>query len=174
MIFGYAARQDYRDSQGHLWRPATEFVIRLAAGKDTVAECWWTKPVSEPIANSRDPELYRYGAHARDFWVNLTTGPGTYSLRLRFAATRGLDTRHNCFDILINGEPIFQRLDVATTAGGPNRAANLVFNRIRPRNGMIEVRLRASNLKGEAFLQALELIPGFTSVESKPISAPQL
>ena len=104
MILGYPSRQDYRDTSGHSWRPGTEVVTRLAAGRDTVAACWWTNAVAEPITGTPDPELYRYGYHARDFWVNLTVGPGKYFVRLKFAATRGIDTQKNCFNISLNGQ----------------------------------------------------------------------
>ena len=156
-IFGYTKREDYTDSQRHIWRPGTEFVTRIGAGKDSVAECWWTQPVAERITGTADPELYRYGVHAPEFWANLTVGPGKYSVRLCFAATRGIDTRRNCFDIFINGRRVVERLDVAATAGGPNRAADLVFTGIAPSHGIIEVRLKAAKsldgelVRGEAF-----------------------
>ncbi len=118
LIFGSTRREDYRDAQGNTWRPATEWVTRLAPGADPVAACWWTAPTPEPIEGSADPELYRYGVHARDFWVNLTVGPGRYYARLKFAATRGLDAHKNPFDIRINGERVGTALDVAATAGG--------------------------------------------------------
>ena len=175
MIFGYTGREDFRDAQGHLWRPATEFVTRVGTGKDTVAESWWTQPATNAIAGTADPELYRYGVHARDFWVNLTVGPGRYRVRLKFAATRGLDTRKNCFDIRLNGQRVVERMDVGATAGGPDRAADLVFEGIEPHHGVIEIRLTAARGAapgGEAFLQALELGPGRGGRGARPVSAP--
>ncbi|MDW8310471.1 MAG: malectin domain-containing carbohydrate-binding protein, partial [Verrucomicrobiales bacterium] len=179
MIFGYTGRTDYRDSAGHTWRPGTELVMRAASGVDTVAAFWWTNPAPGEITGTRDPELYRYGVHHRDFWVNATVGPGRYYARLKFAATRGLDTRKNCFDILINGRRVVERLDVAATAGGPNRAVDLVFNDLAPTNGVIEIRFTAQRTTdgdkvvwGEAFLQALEIGPGRGGKGAKPVSAP--
>lgn len=179
MIFGYTGREDYRDAKGNLWRPATEFVTRVGAGKDSVAECWWTNATTDVITGSSDPELYRYGVHGRDFWVNLTVGPGRYFVRLHFAATRGLDTRRNCFDLRINGERRVERLDVAATAGGPRRAVELVFNEVAPRNGIIEIRFTAvpalvgeQLVRGEAFVQALEIGPGRGPAGAKAVSAP--
>ena len=175
MVFGYTGRKDLRDSRGHAWRPATEFVTRIGEGKDSVAESWWTAPAVEPIAGTPDPELYRYGAHGRDFWVNVTVGPGRYHARLKFAATRGLDTRKNCFDISINGRRVVERLDVAATAGGPNRAVDLVFNDIAPTNGVIEIRFTAWRAADcEAFVQALEVGPGHGGKGATTLSAPQL
>jgi len=67
MIFGYTGREDWRDAHGHSWRPATEFVTRLAGGKDSGAQGWWTNATDEPIHGTADPELHRYGVHAKDF-----------------------------------------------------------------------------------------------------------
>lgn len=179
MIFGYSSRTDYRDSQGHTWRPGTEFVIRLGALKDAVAESWWTTPVTNAIAGTRDPELYRYGVHGREFWINVTVGPGRYYARLKFAATRSLDTRRNCFSILINGQPVVENLDVAATAGAMNRAVDLVFNDLRPRNGVIEIRFLGARrpeatgvVQGEAFVQAMEIGRGRGGKGAVPPTAP--
>jgi len=179
MIFGYTGRTDYRDSAGHTWRPGTELVTRGLSNQDTVAAFWWTNPAPGEITGTPDPELYRYGVHARDFWVNATVGPGHYHARLKFAATRGLDTRKNCFDIHINGRRVVERLDVAATAGGPNRAVDLVFNDITPANGTIEIRFTARRtmdgdkvVRGEAFVQALEIAPGHGGRGAQPVSAP--
>jgi hypothetical protein len=166
MIFGYPGRKDYRDSRGRSWRPGTEVVTRVGSGKDTVAACWWTNAVSEEITGTSDPELYRYGYHAQDFWVNLTVGPGEYSVRLKFAATRGIDTQSNRFNICLNGRDVARSFDVGAAAGGPNKASDLVFNHTAPQNGAIEIRFTAWRLAdgdraapGEAFVQAIELLP---------------
>lgn len=178
MIFGYTSRNDYRDSQGHSWRPATEFVTRLGNFADSVVAAWWLTPVTNTISNTTEPELYRYGIHGREFWVNATVGPGQYHVRLKFAEARGLDPRLNCFDISINGQLVAKKLDVAATAGGPNRAADLVFNDIAPRNGIIEVRFKGARVMdgdqlffGEAFVQALELGPGDGGKGVPPVSS---
>lgn len=179
MIFGYTGRDDYRDVAGNTWRPGTELVTRGVPQQDTVAAFWWTEPAPDEITGTPDPELYRYGVHHRDFWVNVTVGPGRYHARLKFAATRGLDTRKHCFDIRINWSRVVERLDVAATAGGPNRAVDLVFNKVTPVNGVIEIRLTAARtmdgdkvVRGEAFLQALEIGPGDGGRGAQPVSAP--
>ncbi len=161
MVFGYPGREDLKDSAGNLWRPATEWVIRTGSLTDSVEKAWWTSPVTRPILGTPDPDLYRYGAHGREFWLNATVGPGTYYVRLLFAATRGLDTCTNCVSVAINGRPVVGRMDVAATAGGPDRAVDLVFSGIRPEHGAIEIRLRGGDdqrkLPGEAFVQAVEI-----------------
>jgi hypothetical protein len=178
MIFGYPSRQDYRDARGHQWRPGTEVVTRLAAGRDTVAACWWTNAVAEPITGTPDPELYRYGCHARDFWANLTVGPGQYFVRLKFAATRGLDTRKNCFNISLNGKEVVRGLDVAATAGGSNKAVDLVFNHVAPENGVLKIRFTSQGVaegdqvvRGEAFIQAIEVGLGSGGRGATPVSS---
>jgi hypothetical protein len=178
MIFGYTGREDWRDSRGHTWRPATEFVTRLAGRTDSIAQCWWANPADEPIHGNADPQLYRYGVHATNFWVNVTVGPGKYYARLKFDAARARDSHTNCFDISINGRPVVKRFDVRATAGGTNRAVDLVFNNLEPRNGIIEVRLtgwerleNGKTLRGEAFLQALEIGTGSGGGGAKPVSA---
>lgn len=181
MIFGYTGREDYRDAQGHTWRPGTEWVTRLASGMDPVTACWWATPASEAIQGTTDAEIYRYGIHARDFWVNMTVGPGRYHARLKFAVTRGFESQKNPFNIRINGEPVVTNLDVAATAGGINRAVDLVFNNLAPRRGIIEFRLTGTRttdgnriIRGEAFLQALEIGPGDGGSGAKPVSGPAL
>ncbi len=163
MVFGYPGRVDLKDSAGNLWRPGTEFIIRLGAMKDSVAESWWTTPVGQPILGTKDADLYRYGIHGREFCVNATVGPGKYGVRLKFAASRGLDTCENCVTIAINGREVGRRMDVAATAGGPNRAADLVFPGIAPRNGAIDIRFTGGDAEhgvvGEAFVQAVEVGP---------------
>jgi len=179
MIFGYTGRIDYRDAAGHTWRPATELVTRGAALTDSVATFWWTKAPPGEISGTTDPELYRHGVHGTNFWVNLTVGPGRYHARLKFAATRGRDARKHGFDIEINGRRVVERLDVAATAGGPDRAVDLVFNDLAPRNGVIEIRFTAARTsdgdksgRGEALVQALEIGPGKGGRGAKPISFP--
>ena len=66
----------YIDSKGDAWRPGTEFVARVGPDADTVAQCWWHNRRSMYIGGTPDEEIYRYGVHAPEFWVNLTVGPG--------------------------------------------------------------------------------------------------
>jgi hypothetical protein len=174
MVFGYPGRDDLSDKAGNFWRPGTEFVVRVGHMTDSVEQTWWTQPVSADIANTDEDDLYRYGIHAREFCVNTTVGPGTYHVRLKFAATRGLDTCENCVTVCINGQERITKMDVAATAGGPLRAADLVFNNVTPRNGIIDVAFRggdpAAGFAGEAFVQALEVAPGPGGEGVAPVS----
>jgi len=191
MVFGYTGREDLKDSAGNLWRPGTEFVVRLGSGADSVASTWWTTPaparspvdsatpkspgVATPgLAGTADPDLYRYGIHAREFVVNVTVGPGKYHARLKFAATRKLDTSRNCVTVAINGREVVKKMDVAATAGGPDRAVDLVFNDLEPLGGVIDFRFTGGDPKagiaGEAFVQAIEVGPGSGGAGATPVT----
>ena len=170
-VFGYPQRE-FIDSAGHHWLPATEWVTRGEWGwlKDTAKEHWWQVPVTEPITGTPDPELYRYGAHAAEFWANFTLGPGTYHLRLKFAERRAAndDPFLRAVTVLINDQLVAEDLDIAAMAGGVHRAVDLVFNGIKPLRGIIEVRLRNA-YGGEAALQALEVGPGDGGTGASPM-----
>ena len=80
-------------------------------------------------------------------------------------------------NIEINGEPVAHNLDIAATAAGRsaervyvgsakeqvwegmNCAADLVFNDVRPKHGVIAVRFTGSN-GAEAVVSAIEVGPG--------------
>ncbi len=171
MIFGYAGREDHVDSAGNTWRPATEVVCRLEPLADVVARTWWTARRRLAIENTGDPELYRYGMHAREFWTNLTVGPGSYYVRLKFAETRSIEPKLRAVTVLINGEAKVTNLDVAATAGGMNKAVDLVFSGIRPKNGVIELRF-SNGLGGEAIVQALEAGQGDGGVGAAAVTLP--
>ncbi|HPO13218.1 MAG TPA: hypothetical protein PLI09_07215 [Candidatus Hydrogenedentes bacterium] len=163
MVFGYPGREDLTDTAGNAWRPALEWVVRLGANADSVAAAWWTDPVKEEIGGTDFQEIYRYGAHAPEFVVNVTVGPGAYYAKILFAATRGIDTSKNLVTVLINGQPVIEKMDVALKAGGANRALDLTFNSLKPKNGVIEFRFiggdKERGINGEASVQALEVGP---------------
>jgi len=169
MIFGYPGRKPYLDSAGNEWLPATELVVRAGHNTDPVAKAWWSSPAQGPILNTRDPEIYRYGVHAPEFWVNLTVGPGTYSVRLKLAQTpRDVDPRRLRVTVRINGKEVAGPIDVAARAGGLGRALDLCYNDIRPQHGIIEIRLTGPS-GGEAMAQALEVLPtGAATGKSAP------
>lgn len=170
MIFGYAGREDYVDSEGNRWRPATEWVSRLGHLADVVAQTWCTERQRLDIEGTTDPELYRYGVRAQEFWTNLTVGPGTYYLRLKFADSFQLTPKDRSVSIAVNGETVVDEMDIAATAGGTNRAVDLVFNTIQPQNGVIEVRF-TNRRGGEAMVQALEIGPGHGGEGAIPVPA---
>jgi hypothetical protein len=167
MIFGYVEREDYIDGAGNAWRPATEWVIRSGYGTDSVKEALWTERRTMWIGGTEEPELYRYGIHGGEFWLNATVGPGEYDVRLHFAATplhwfleedpEGGMMRH-IMAVEINGERVIERMDVAAEAGGNFVALQRTFEGITPRHGIIEVRCIGLEDR-EAILQAVEILP---------------
>jgi hypothetical protein len=170
MIFGYTGRQDYVDTQGHAWRPGTEFVTRPGFGVDTVEKCWWRTRRSMYIGGTRDEEIYRYGVHATEFWVNLTVGPGSYRVRLHWADTpvtpwvereSKWETVSRPTTVLINGRTVIENLNVCKEVG-TFKAYVREFDGIQPQNGIIELRF-TSTPGHEAMIQAAEVIPATVS-----------
>jgi hypothetical protein len=168
VILGYPGRTDYVDSEGHAWRPGTEFTVRLGAMADAVKQAWWTERRQLSIAGTPDPELYCYGVHAKDFTAYFTVGPGMYHACLKFAETRRVESRQRAVSVAINGEPVVEGLDIAATAGGYCRAADLVFNGLQPRSGVIALRFTGSS-GGEAIVQAIEVGPGDGGEGARPV-----
>ncbi|MBI2300181.1 MAG: carbohydrate binding domain-containing protein [Armatimonadetes bacterium] len=168
VICGYPGRTDYVDREGHAWRPATELVQRIA-GMDTVAATWWTERRRHSITGTDDPELYRYGVHGHEFTLYFTVGPGTYHARLKLCETSAADAARRAIDIRINGTVVASAVSPAASAGGVNRAADLVFNGLEPQAGVIAIRLSASR-GGEAMLQAVEVGPGDGGVGAEPVA----
>jgi len=168
-VFGYAGREDLVDSRGHRWRPALEVVTQLGTMADSVAQAWWHEPRRIAIAGTSDPALYRYGMHAKEIVAIFTVAPGAYGVRLKFAETREAPAHRRAFDIALNGERMVTALDVAATAGGMRRAADLVFRNVRARSGTIEIRLTGVGA-GEAMIQAAEVVPGDPGPGLRPVS----
>jgi hypothetical protein len=188
MIFGYTGRTDYIDWQGNAWRPGTEFIARTGNLTDSVAKTWWTLPqavfihgasdkdLGSEVAGSAhhiDPHLYRYGVHGPDFTVNVTVGPGTDHVRLKFAETQYNAANQRGITIYINGEKVADGFDVFATAGGADKAVDLVYNDIQPVNGVVAIRFAGATIGGcqrEAMVQALEVGPGDGGAEARPKS----
>lgn len=167
MVFGYTGRNDVIDSRGNAWKPATEWVVRSGFSNDTVDKAWWTRRRSMYVGNTPDEELYRYGAHGKDFWVNLTVAPGTYNLRLKFAdlpLTAWMEREGNWQRVLhsvqvnVNGKEAIAPMDISKAAGDIFKAVDRVIPGVRPEHGMIRVEFIGPGDK-EACVQALELTP---------------
>lgn len=176
MIFGYTKRKDYKDTKGHSWKPGTEVVTRISDKEDTVEKCWWKTEAKNSISGTTDPELYRYGIHSKDFWVNVTVGPGKYDVRLKFAVAQDISKYKDCFDIFINDNIVVKDFNVYATAGGLNKAVDLVFKNILPKQGIIKIRFKGSIVNkdnsteiGEAYVQALEVCKKIVGKGATPI-----
>ncbi len=166
MVFGYTGRGDVVDSAGNAWRPGCEFSVRVSGfNVDVIPAAWWSSPAGGDIANTADDDLYRYGVHGPKFWVDVTVAPtGPYYAKLKFAASRGLDSTKNLVSVVINGRQVVKRMDVEATAGGKDRAVDLAFNDITPQNGIIDIQFIGGDtdkgLVGEAYVQAIEVGQG--------------
>jgi len=144
-------------------------VARLGHMVDSVARAWTTTPCAETIEGTADPELYRYGIHADDFWVNVTVGPGVYYVRLKFAQTVEDNPKNRAVTVHVNGREVVSAMDVAATAGGLRKAVDVVVNDVHPKHGIIEIRF-SNPLGMEASVQAIEVGPGHGGEGATPVS----
>jgi len=186
-IFGYPKREPYVDSAGNSWLPATEVVMRAGDRIDPVPLTWDTVPRRQLVKGTHDPELYRYGMHGTNFTANFTVGPGTYHVRIKLMESRTGDPEKRRMNIAINGELSVHDLDIAATAAitapemvltdaerkksfqGLNRAVDLVFNDIKPKNGIIAVRFTGVG-SADAIVSAMEVGPGPGGRGAEPVS----
>jgi hypothetical protein len=161
VIFGYVGRNDYVDSKGCVWRPATEFTLRIARLADLVPIAFWTAPRRKDVAGTADPEIYRYGVHGADFTAYFTVAPaGAYRARLCFCqAQPPPQPGGSATAIDIQDKEVATDMDVAAKAGGVRRAVDLVFDGIRPKHGIISIRFH-SRAGRSAMIQAIEIVPG--------------
>ena len=171
MIFGYVGRKDYVDSVGHVWRPATEFIMRLGTMADIVPASFWTEPQLNDVPGTPDPELYRYGVYGRDFTAYFTVSPRqSYHVRLNFCqAHKPAQPGGYATSVEINGKLVATDMDVAATAGGLGKAADLVFDNVRPQHGVIAIRF-AGSVGTIAMIQAIEVGPGPGGEGAKPVA----
>lgn len=166
MIFGYTGRENYIDSNSNAWWPGTEFVVRTGFGVDTVEKTWWTGRRSMYIGGTPDEEIYRYGVHAPEFWLNLTVAPGNYLVRLHWADTPETawveregkwQTVTRPTTVQINGKTVVENLNVRNECG-TFHAYVREFPHVQAVNGTIELRFK-STPGHDAMIQAAEIIP---------------
>jgi hypothetical protein len=171
VIFGYVKRKDYVDSQGHAWRPAAEYVMRLRPWVDLEPVACWTAPKVTDLSNSKDAELYRYGVHGKDFTAYFTVDPrSTYHVRIKLCQADAPSAPGKLATTIdIAGKTVAADVDIAATAGGLGKAVDLVFNDVKPRNGVIAVRF-SNRFFGEAMVQAIEIGPGRSEPGAKPVT----
>jgi hypothetical protein len=115
------------------------------------------------VTNTRSPELYRYGVHWPEFVVNVTVGPGIYHVIVHLAETQMTTARQRSMTISVNDEVKTDGLDLFTAAGGANKAMDLVYDGIAPKNGIIAIRFKGNPVgecNSEAIVQAIEVGPG--------------
>lgn len=175
LIFGYLKRKDYVDSRGRAWRPGLEFVQRTGALTDVIPAALWTQPRLPDVKGTNDPELFQYGLHGKDFTVYFTVQPkGQYHARILLCAAE-VSTPPDRYATMIDlqGRTVATDIRADNWAGGVGRAAELVFNDIEPRNGVIALRFW-NRAQGEAMVQAIEVGPGRAEPEVQRKSNEQL
>ncbi len=101
------------------------------------------------------PKLFS-AARVGQFEYAIPLEPGLYELRLYFADIEAKPPKD--FDILVNGEPILQFVDIAGDAGGKSTADVRVFTGLEP---AADGRLHLSVARVDGILHGLEILPAF-------------
>lgn len=129
------------------------FVGGLAGTLNKPAD--YGKPaVPTPIAGTRDPGVaasYREGS----FVYRIPLRPGRYRVRLTFVEP-GLAAGARIFDVVANGQPIVQALDVAQAAGG---SAIAIQREVPLALAGDTLDLRFVPRQGKAIVSAVEVVP---------------
>jgi hypothetical protein len=110
--------------------------------------------------------IYQKGGVGRAVYVfPMERPPGgfSYKVRMHFAETEGKGMGERLFNVKIHEKQVMKELDVFQQAGGPNKALVREFAGILPdEDGNIVIRLeRATPRKGEPFINAIEVLPGW-------------
>ncbi len=142
--------------------------MRLKKDADLVPISFWTGPRLKEVADTADPELYRYGVHGRDFTAYFTVAPSQiYHVRLKFCqAERPAQPGGSATSIELQGKQVVADMDIAAKAGGLGKAVDLVFNDVRPEHGVVAIRFW-NRLSGNAMVQAIEIGPGAAKTEGE-------
>ncbi len=173
VAFGYRGREDYVDRQGNTWRPGLECIVRTGKDTDVTEKAWFGDPWPTVIEGTNDPELFRNGIQGKEIVINVTVAPGTYHVALKFADNRFDGPGQRTMTIDVNGSKV-EGFDVCARAGARGKAMDLVLNGVRPKNGIIAIRLTGDGegaKQSNAFVNALEVGPGdVPTVEGKSSS----
>ena len=172
VIFGYTNRKDYVDSQGHAWRPAAEYIMRLSRFGRPGADRLWTEPKVNDVAEHQGCGAISLRRSRERFHGLLHRRSETDVSR----ADQALPSRRSrrpgklATSIDIQGKTVAADVDIAATAGGLGKAVDLVFNDIKPKNGVIAIRFW-NRFSGEAMVQAIEIGPDRSEPGVKPVQA---
>ena len=153
MLAGYHG-PPFTDRQGHTWNPDAYY----AGGHSTPI------PPERFIEGEPAPHLLK-AQRSGVFHYDIPVRQGTYELHLYFAEIeygtgnpRGGGEGSRVFQVSINGTPRINQLDPLAEAGAPNRLHERVFKDISPAaDGELHIQLGSPG--GEAFLDALEIVP---------------
>ena len=126
----------------------------------------FSTPPGYRITGTQDPAIFQ-SRREGVFSYDIPLDPGTYELHLYFAETLfgegniagGGDT-YRIFNILANGKPLTQELDVIADTPGPNTADVKVYKDISPASdGFLHLKFERG-FKEIPFLNAIEIVPG--------------
>lgn len=149
---GYS-RPIFKDEEGSTW-----------SGDRYFSGGFVTELPSQPIARTRNPELY-LTARSGVFSYRIPLAPGTYEMRLHFAettyspaSTLGGGENSRVFDVQLNGHPLLTQFDIVNDAGA-NTADVRVFRDVSPdKDGYLHLDFTGS--LGLPLINAIEILPG--------------
>ena len=146
----------YTDVAGHLWSADSNF-----SGGDLYS-------VSDPIANTSDPTLYRserWGA----FSYNFSVPNGSYNVTLKFAEIYWSSAGQRVFHVSINGTQALTNFDIVALAGAPFTALERTFP-VTVTNGAINIQF-ISGVADNPKVSAIEILSqsGVTLQVSPPL-----
>ena len=113
--------------------------------------------VSDPIANTADPGLFRNQMYGPTGTIGTWFGfaPGNVTVQLYFAETYWNSTNSRVFDVAINGTTVLTNFDIFKQAGGKDIAL-VVTNTVNATNGSIT--LSVPNIEKDFFQIAALMI----------------
>ena len=93
----------------------------------------------------------------------------TYHVGLKFCqSVQSATPGGNATSVDILDKSMVRDMDIVATAGGLSRAFDLVFNDLRPKNGVISIRFWHRH-SGNAMIKAIEVGPGPSPAGAKPV-----
>lgn len=121
--------------------------------------------------------LYRSVRYSdKSFRYLIPVPDGNYKMKLRFMEGDVGHAKKSPFSVAINGKVVLSRFDVASEAGGVNRALDLEFPVVASGNSGVTAVFSNDTSKGRAHVSAVELVStgGSTNPVPTPTPAPQL
>ncbi len=125
----------YTDTLGRLWQADVRYAPCASPYGWTTG---MTSTVVNNIANTADPDLYRFQRYGDAFGYRFLVPNGTYEIRLGFAETYVNSAGARTFNVIVNGVPRITDLDVFAAAGGKFVAYDRVVT-VSVTNGMLAI-----------------------------------
>src|SRR5580704_15700513 len=154
-ILAGAAQAPFKDQLGRRWEPERYF----NGG-------WVSSSPGHIIDGTRDSSMYQ-NFRAGDFQYDIPLNPGVYELHLHFAETvygehnpGGGGETSRLFQVVANHTLLLDYFDVVSDAAGASLADERVFKDISPDTDG-KLHLRFTHRIRDAFVNAIEVIPGF-------------